>query len=62
MAFVPVIIVIVFAIAFTPTSSRGRRYSHRRRRKGFVGSLMSKKSAGVMCGPGGIGARSGRKR
>lgn len=36
--------------------------SRRKKSKGFIGSLMSEKSAGVMCGPGGVGARGGKRK
>ena len=70
MAFVPVIVVIIFAIAFTPSSpQRGRR--RRRRSKGILATMFAAQARterknsshrGVMCGPGGVGARGGRKR
>jgi hypothetical protein len=51
MIFVPIIVVVIFAIAFAPTG--GRRSYRRRKTKGFIGCLMSEKPAGKMCGPGG---------
>lgn len=62
MAFVPVIVVIIFVIAFTPSSPKKRRRSGRRKSKGFIGSLMSENSGGVMCGPSGVGARGGKRK
>lgn len=52
MAFVPVIIVVLFAIVFAPIlpKSRGRR------RK------TSKRRGGVMCGPGGVSTRGKKFR
>ena len=62
MIFVPIIVVVIFTIAFTPTSTKGRRHSgYRRKSKGFFGSLMSDKRGGVMCGPGGVSTRGKRR-
>lgn len=55
MIFVPIIVVIIFVIALTPTSGSRRSYRGKKT-KGFLGSLMSEKPAGKMCGP------SGRRR
>ena len=41
---------------------RVRRGGRRRKTKGFIGSLMSQKSSGVMCGPGGVSTRGKRRR
>lgn len=69
MIFVPIIVVIVFVIAFTPTG--GSRRSYRRTKyKGLIGLADDMERArkrrsrnrGVFCGPGGIGHRGGKRR
>ena len=72
MIFVPIIVVILFVIVFTPsTPRRGRRSGYRRRYKGFLLGLADEmerdrkrrsRHSGVMCGPGGVGPRGGRRR
>lgn len=72
MIFVPVIAAIIFAIAFTPSSSRGGRCSgYRRKSKGLVATLLDGQAKtekrnnshrGAFCGPGGIGHRGGKRR
>ena len=71
MIFVPVIVVIIFAIAITPTSGRGRRSVSRRKSKGLIATMLESQARterrngshrGVMCGPGGVGARGGKRR
>ena len=68
--FFPVIAVIIFVIAFAPSTPRRGR-SYRRKSKGFFGSLLAGQARterrnsshrGVMCGPGGVGARGGKRR
>jgi hypothetical protein len=60
MIFIPIVIVVIFAIAFgssTPTCRRGRRKSYRiSRTKSY------KRSGGVMCGPGGSRPRGKKFR
>jgi hypothetical protein len=51
MAFVPVIIVILFAIAFPPILPKGRGRRNASKRRG-----------GVMCGPGGVSTRGKKFR
>lgn len=53
----------VFCAIITPPSPRRRLHSRGggRHSKGFIGSLMSQKSAGVMCGPGGVSTRGKRR-
>ena len=43
-------------------TSRRRPRRSGRRSKGFIGSLMSEKTGGKMCGPGGHSTRGKRKR
>ena len=70
MAFLPLIAVILYVIAcVSVTPVRGRSY--RRKSKGFFGGLLAGQARterrnsshrGVMCGPGGVGARGGKRR
>ena len=59
MIVVPALIIVVavaFTAALTPITPRRRSY-RRRKTKGFIGCVMSKKRGGVMCGPGGARRR-----
>lgn len=64
IALIIEVVVVGFCAIISPPSPKCRRHSWggRRSPKGFIGSLMSKKRAGVMCGPGGVSARGKRRR